>query len=161
MKAAVISDSHDNTNNISKAVEISNKKNCSYLFHLGDIIAPFSALKLETFNGVVKAVFGNCDGERVGLLKAFNTIGGEIKKPPFELEIKNKKILLMHEPYLINEIVHSGEVDYIFYGHLHKIDQRIENNTHILNPGETGGWVEKPTFFIVDLLSNQFEKIEL
>ena len=161
MKIAVISDSHDNTDNIGKAVDISNQNDCAYLFHLGDFVAPFSALKLDGFNGTVKAVFGNCDGEIIGLKKAFNSIGGEIQKPPFKLKIKNKKIVLMHEPLLIDEIVHSGEVDYIFYGHLHKIDHRKENNTHILNPGESGGWVVKPSFFICDLVSEQFEKIKL
>ena len=161
MKIAVISDSHDNTDNISKAVDIANKKDCSFLFHLGDFVSPFCALRLGDFEGKVKAVFGNCDGEKIGLIRAFNSINAEIQKPPSVMEIENKKIVLMHEPFLFDEIIHSDEIDFIFYGHLHKIDQRKEKNTYILNPGETGGWVENPSFFVVDINSNIFEKIEL
>jgi predicted phosphodiesterase len=55
----------------------------------------------------------------------------------------------------------SREADFIFYGHLYKVDVRKEGKTHILNPGESGGLVRKPTFFIVDMDTHSFEKILL
>lgn len=161
MKIAVISDSHDNAKNLSRAVAISNENNCAYIFHLGDIISPYTAKKMGDFNGTIKAVFGNCDGEKIGLLEAFDNMGYEIKKPPFEIKLKNKKIVLMHEPFLIDEMIESGKVSYIFYGHLHKIDYRKKKKTYILNPGEICGLLRKPTFYIIDLFSEKFEKIEL
>ena len=161
MKIAVLSDSHDNTDNLGKVVMIANDNQCSYLFHLGDFVSPFTAQKLKGFRGLVKAVYGNCDGELLGLQRAITTMGGEIEKPPFKLELEGKSIILMHEPFLLEELVKSQEADFIFYGHLHRVDVRKEGKTHVLNPGEAGGLVRKPTFFIVDLAADSFEKISL
>jgi putative phosphoesterase len=161
LKVAIVSDSHDNKGNLEKATAVANEKNCSYLFHLGDIISPFTAGLLREFNGIVKAVFGNCDGDLLGLQKVFNTIGGEIEKPPWKFELEGKRIILMHEPSLLEDLVKAQESDFIFYGHLHKIDARQEGKTFILNPGETGGWMRPPSFFIVDLFSGRYEQVDL
>jgi len=161
MKIAIISDSHDNTENLKKAIDIANRELCEYLFHLGDIVSPFSAKLLMNFKGMVKAVFGNNDGEILGLKQIFNTFGGEIEHSPYRFSLDNKRFVIMHEPYLIEELAKSGEFDYIFYGHLHKIDKRVVNNTKILNPGELGGWVEDASFFILDTDKNEFTKINI
>jgi len=161
IKAAVVSDSHDNVGNLEKVTAIANDKKCAYLFHLGDVVSPFTAQRLIAFKGIVKAVFGYCDGELIGLQRVFNTMGGEIDKPPVTLELEKRKIILMHEPFLIDELVKSQDADFIFYGHMHKVDLRKVGKTHVLNPGDAGGWVRKPTFFIVDLLSGEHEKINL
>ena len=88
-------------------------------------------------------------------------MGGEIEKPPYKLELDGKKIILLHEPFMLEELVKSQEADFIFYGHLHKVDVRREGKTHILNPGDCGGWVRNPSFFIVDMGTHSFEKIML
>ena len=161
VNAAVVSDSHDNAKNLEKVTTVANHKKCTYLFHLGDIISPFTAQKLMGFKGIVKAVFGNCDGELLGLQRVFNTMGGDIDKPPVTLELENKKIILMHEPFLIDEVILSRDADFIFYGHMHKAEVRKVGKTLVLNPGEAGGRGRKPTFFIVDLLSGEHEKINI
>jgi putative phosphoesterase len=161
IKIAVVSDSHDNKDNLEKVAAIANDNNCSFLFHLGDFISPYTARGLKTFKGIVKAVYGNCDGELLELQKAIVTMGGEIEKPPYKLELDGKKIILMHEPFMLEELVKSQEADFIFYGHLHKVDVRREGKTHILNPGDAGGWVRYPSFFIVDMNTHSFEKIML
>ncbi len=161
MKISIISDSHDNTDNMKKAIDISNGRSCEYLFHLGDIVSPFSAKLLKNFNGIVKAVFGNNDGEILGLKRVFNTFCGEIEYPPYKFSLNDKRFVIMHEPYLIEELAKSGEFDYIFYGHLHKVDKRVVNNANILNPGELGGWVEVASFFILDTEKNEFTKINI
>jgi putative phosphoesterase len=161
LRIAVVSDSHDNTTNLEKTASIANEKKCSYLFHLGDFVSPFTAQKLKAFNGIIKAVYGNCDGELLGLQKTINNIGGDIDKPPMKFDLEGKRVILMHEPFLLEELIKSQEADFIFYGHLHKIDMRKEGKTLVLNPGDSSGWVQKPTFFIVDMDSAAAEKIKL
>ena len=78
----IMSDSHDNLDAIKLAVELFNKLRCELVIHAGDFIAPFAAHELSKLNCPVKAVFGNCDGEKKGLEKAFQSIG-EIKEAPF------------------------------------------------------------------------------
>lgn len=159
MKIAIMSDSHDNVENLRKAVDIANKNNCEYLLHLGDIVSPFSAKELGEFNGIVYAVFGNNDGEHQGLISVFNRFGGNIERAPFKLELENKKIVLMHEPYLLDELIISDQFDYIFYGHLHEIDLKTINNTTVLNPGELGGWLKTASFYILNLKTKEFDRI--
>lgn len=157
-----MSDSHDNTENTSKVVQIANKMGCELLLHLGDISSPFCAERLSAFDGDVKAVYGNCDGEVIGLQRMFSSFGGEIHKPPLELEISDRRMVLLHEPFLLEDLVYSGTIDYIFYGHLHTADLRQVQDTYILNPGETGGWLHhQPTFYIINTDLNHFDKIDI
>jgi len=160
-KIAVVSDTHDNTTIIDKIILIANTRECAYLFHLGDITSPPTVERLSGFNGMIKAVYGNCDSDILGLLRSFNTIGGEIEKPPFKIEVEGKRIALMHEPFHLNELISTQEHDFIFYGHLHKADIRKERKTWILNPGGAGSSIKKPSFFIVDLNTNQMEQFDL
>lgn len=158
---AVVSDSHDNSDNLAKVVAFANERKCEYLFHLGDIVSPFTARKLIDFKGIVKAVYGNCDGDLLNLKQVFNTMGGDIEKPPFSFELESKSFILMHEPYLLDAVIKSQEADFIFYGHLHKVDVRKEGRTVVINPGESGGWMRKPHFFIVNIITGEAEQIDL
>ncbi|MCK5004703.1 MAG: metallophosphoesterase [Candidatus Aminicenantes bacterium] len=161
LKISLLSDSHDNIENLKKVVDISNDRNCSHIFHLGDIVAPISAEILKNFNGEVIAVFGNCDGDKIELKRVFNLIGGEINKPPYKFRLFNRSFILMHEPFLLREVILSGEPDFIFFGHTHECDFRREGKTVIINPGETAGIKNKPTFYIMDIFKDDFEEINL
>jgi len=76
-----MSDSHDNLIAINKAISLFNQVDCSLVIHAGDIIAPFAARELRKLKCPVKAVFGNCDGEKEGLIKVFKDLG-EINASP-------------------------------------------------------------------------------
>ena len=56
------------------------------------------------------------------------------------LILEKVRILLMHEPVLLEPLARSGEYDLIVYGHLHQAESRREEETLILNPGECCGW---------------------
>ena len=160
-KIALFSDSHDNVKNLQESVRISNKKDCTHIFHLGDIVSPIAAEKLGNFKGKLIGVFGNCDGDKLELQRIFNRIGGRLEKPPFKIVLNKKLFILMHEPYLLEEVIKSGEADYIFFGHTHEDYFRREGKTVIINPGEISGIKNDPSFFILDLKKENFEKIKL
>ncbi len=161
MKIAVMADSHDNLANLERAIARANEEQCAHLLHLGDIVAPFTAQRLREFKGLVRAVFGNNDGEKLGLQRAFTTFGGTIENPPLKLELAGRKIAMMHDPFLIEEVAKSHEMDYIFYGHLHKARLQHYGRTTTLNPGDLSGWMAEPTFYIVDLAANECQKIKI
>jgi len=160
-KISLLSDSHDNIVNIKKVVKISNDRECSHIFHLGDIVSPLSAKALSGFKGELEVVFGNCDGDKIELQKTINNSGGSISKPPLKLVLNKKIFILMHEPFLLEEIIMSKEPDFIFFGHTHENYFRREEKTVIINPGETAGIKNKPTFYILDIFREKFEKINL
>jgi putative phosphoesterase len=136
----VMSDSHDNITLIQKAVVLFRKAKCELVLHAGDMIAPFAARELEALGCPVKAVFGNCDGEKQGLEMALEKFG-TIQDAPLLLSQSGCRILLVHYHFSVATYASSGKYDIIIYGHTHKPDIRREGKTFILNPGETGGWL--------------------
>jgi len=135
-----MSDSHDNLDAIQRAVRYFSDVNCKLVVHAGDFIAPFAAKELSFLGCPVKAVFGNCDGEKKGLEKVFDLIG-EIKREPFSFEYAQQRFLLTHTQFANTAYIRSGKYDVIIYGHTHKPEIRKARGLLLLNPGEAGGWL--------------------
>ena len=150
MKLGVMSDSHDNVPNIERAVALFNETGVDLVVHAGDFIAPFAIDPLADLNCRVVGVFGNNDGERVGLSRRFEAVG-EIHPNLANVSIGGRKVAVMHYPELAIPIAESGGYDIVVYGHTHDIDIR-KGTSLLLNPGETGGWTTgRSTVSIVDL----------
>jgi uncharacterized protein len=148
MKIGIVSDSHDNLPALSKAAGIFNDMEVDHVLHAGDLVSPFTSIPLKTLNMDFTAVFGNNDGERVGLSNVFR---GRIHRAPHSFEIGGKKILLMHEPDALDALVASGHYDAIIYGHTHEPEIR-KGRTLVINPGEACGWLKnRRTIAVWDL----------
>lgn len=149
MKAGVISDTHDNMENIRKALKIFNENSVKAILHGGDFVSPFTWRVFKNFDGEFYGVFGNNDGDRVLLKKMY---GDRIQPQIRMIEIQGKKIALMHEPQMIDALAQSGNFDIVIYGHTHEVDIRKINNTLIINPGEACGWLYgKATVVLLNL----------
>ena len=79
----ILSDSHDNLTRVREAVRLFNDAGCDLVIHAGDFVAPFTVDELRNLRAPVKAVFGNCDGEKAGLAKAFEGLG-ELREAPLK-----------------------------------------------------------------------------
>ncbi len=161
MRIAVLSDTHDHTDRIARAVRIAIAEGCDWLLHLGDIVSPFAVTPLGDFPGRVQAVFGNNDGENQGLRQAFARLGGAIDPPPYKMELAKRTLVLLHDPWLLEELAASQRFDYILYGHLHEYRLSQHGKTTVLNPGDGGGWVGAPTFALIDLDVGQVTPVSL
>ena len=158
MKIGVISDTHDHLENIKKAINILEEKNIKTLVHLGDYCSPFSIPLLKTEK--VYAIFGNNDGEKLFLQKKANDSGFTIDSGPKAINIADKKIAIMHEPYELEAFRKSGIYDIVLHGHTH--EYYIKKDPLTVNPGELCGYLSgKATFAIVDLEKLECEIIEL
>lgn len=156
----IIADTHDNRRAIAKAVELFNQRGVGMVFHAGDFIAPFTADDFSRLKGKMTMVFGNNDGERIGLYHTFSKLG-TIGEGPKKCEFHGKRFILMHEPACIDELSTSHQADVIIYGHTHEIDIR-KGDTLIINPGEAGGWLTgKSTVAVVDLTTMDVEMEEI
>ena len=152
MIIGITGDTHNNLNNISKICSIFNEKNPSFVIHTGDItlaksLKAFSKLKMPLIG-----VFGNNDQlEKASLLKEAKSLNFSLNEEPHLVEIKNKKILIVHHPELINK-VEDNDIDFIFHGHTHMYRLENINNTIIFNPGECAGMMEgKNNIGLVDI----------
>lgn len=136
----IMSDSHDNCRAISHAVRLFKNVGCQLVIHAGDFVAPFAARELEHLRCPVKAVFGNCDGEKKGLAKVIQPFG-EIHEAPYPFSYAGRKILITHIHVSVAKHAASGKYDAIIFGHTHKPEIRNVKNALLINPGETGGWL--------------------
>ena len=160
MKIGVLSDSHDNVPMIDRAVELFNDEGVSLVIHAGDFVAPFAVAALHNLKCRVVGVFGNNDGERIGIARQFEAIG-EIHPNLAIIEIEGRTIAATHYPELAEPIAKSGRYDIVIYGHTHEVDIRRQCSL-LLNPGETGGWTTgRCTAAIVELDSLEAEIREL
>jgi len=138
----ILSDSHDNLDAVRRAVRFFRDSGCALIIHAGDFVAPFSAQVLAEAGCTVKAVFGNCDGEKFGLKTMIEPFG-TIRKAPFIFSYAGKKIALVHLNDPVKELSARQEFDLIVYGHTHRPEIRKTGRSLIVNPGEAGGWVTK------------------
>ena len=156
----IISDTHDNRNNIKKAVEIFNNRETALVIHAGDCISPFTVLDFKNLNCPMEMVFGNNDGERIGLFNAYKELG-RIMSGPRSFEFNGKQFIVMHEEGCLEEMKQMVGIDVIVYGHTHEVDIR-PGRPMIINPGEAGGWLKgRSTIVILDISKMQAELIEL
>jgi len=165
MKIGIFSDSHDNIPKIIDAVNYFNSENVEKVFHAGDICSPFIAPKaIANLKCPYVGVFGNNDGDYVFLLKKFTEIKAEISGQLLRSEIDGKKIFMIHhldEP-VIDSIAKGNEFDLIIRGHTHQPVVRKKENTLIINPGETCGYLTgKCTIAILDTNKMDAKIIEI
>lgn len=159
MLIGVLADSHDHLDHLQTAVESLDRRGVQAVLHAGDFVAPFTIPLLAKLKVPVHGVFGNNDGERVGLKARWGDMGSLAERPN-ELELEGHKILLEHEPVAL-EALAGGYYHLVVYGHTHRLDIR-PGATLIVNPGEVCGWLtRRPTAAVVDLANQEVEVIDL
>ena len=146
MKIGIISDSHDDVDNVNKAITIFEEEKVGAIIHAGDIISPpiVKEFKKLTDNGIeFFGIFGNNDGEQKGLENAFAYINGKLLGNEGKIEIDGLKFCIYHGQDLKRKekIINSQKFDVFIYGHSHTKESTIIKNekreTIVLNPGSS------------------------
>jgi|YelNatPaOPRAMG01_1025707.scaffolds.fasta_scaffold00009_126 putative phosphoesterase len=159
MKVGILSDSHDNLDALKQAVELFNAESVELVIHAGDLVAPFVQKVLAGLACPLLLVFGNNDGERLGLARAFE---GRIFQPPLLQEIDGKRVLVLHEPHNLDALKASQQFDAIVFGHTHQAEVSRAGRTVVINPGECGGWLTgERTVAIWDTRSGEVRIVQL
>jgi len=160
MILGIMSDTHDNLDNLRKALDVFNARNVQHIIHAGDYTSPFTWWKvLKDFKGGFTGVFGNNDGDRVFLNRVFHD---KIYPQPYVFALNDRKIVVMHEPDVADALADSGHFDLVVFGHIHEPVMKKVRDTLVVNPGEVGGWLyDKPTVAVVDLKTMEGELIRL
>lgn len=160
MKIGVIADSHDNVPKIKAAVDLFNRARVQHVLHAGDFVAPFAIEPLRQLECPLLAVFGNNDGEHLGLAARIREIG-EVQPYMATTLLAERRIAVVHYPELAEPLAKSGNFDLVVYGHTHRVDQR-RGDSLLLNPGEAGGWLTGAcTVAVVDLARLEVELLEI
>lgn len=158
-----MSDSHDRWDHLEKAVDLANKEGCKLLLFAGDFIAPPGVSILEKFNGDVKFVWGNNEGEKVVLTRRLDDSKNiELCGDTYEGQINGVKIFMNHYPLFTELAAKSGNFDLCIFGHTHKYHTEKVNDCLMVNPGEIQGYAtSEVTFIIYDTNNKNVEKISI
>jgi len=142
MKIAVIADSHDRLPALSRALELFESLGVQAVLHAGDFVAPFAAKLLvgpgapDPATAPLYCVYGNNDGERVGLKKVLP----QVQDGPLRVELGGKTIVMHHWiEWLTPQDVVGAQI--VITGHTHQVVQEKRDGVLYLNPGECCGWL--------------------
>jgi putative phosphoesterase len=145
LKIGIISDTHDDIENVRRAIDFFNKEDVQYVIHAGDYVFPGIVMEFKKLNATLIGVLGNNDGEKGQLLKAFLEIHGELKGELGELHINDLRIGIYHgtSPDTKAQLIESGRYNILVCGHTHRkepagssIGKYNKNrSTLVLNPG--------------------------
>jgi uncharacterized protein len=81
MRIGIISDTHDDIENVQRAIDLFGREEVKLIIHAGDFVFPgvideFKNLKNMQPDINIIGVLGNNDGEKLVLLKKFNEMSG-------------------------------------------------------------------------------------
>lgn len=157
----ILSDTHDNLPRVREAVRLFNDAGCDLVIHAGDFVAPFTVDELRNLRVPVKAVFGNCDGEKAGLARAFRGIG-EILEAPLVFEHAGLRFCVSHFDAPVDGHVESKAFHVVVFGHTHRALVETRDGVLLVNPGEAGGWLRgKSTVALLDPAARTAEILTL
>ncbi len=147
MKIAVISDTHDNLQNLRVFFDFARKERIEVIIHCGDT-AHGETLEyiLNNFAGKIFFSFGNMDfREEFAAFK--NNERLEIFEELGAAEIGDLKIGFCHFPELAKRS--TKNYDFVFYGHTHKPWIEKIGNCFVANPGNLAGQYFTPSFAVL------------
>ena len=147
MKAAIVSDVHDNYHNLTLCLIQLRKYELDKIFFLGDFMNAGIALTLAQYEVPTFAIWGNNDGDRAAVTKVALSEKSSLAVGFATYDIVKwggRKLFLTHYPLIVKAMAKSGDFDAVFYGHNHLARLDHEGECLILNPGEisahkTGG----------------------
>lgn len=139
MKIGVISDTHDQYENILKTVKLLNEAEVELTIHCGDWISPFTLSFYKELKSPIKGVFGNNDGDRFLFPLRAKDLGLniEFQERILTLHVDNRNIFVYHGDYgeVTDALVLCGRYDAVFHGHTHVKVNKTLGKTLSLNPG--------------------------
>jgi len=158
MKIAIVSDSHSRYHTVEAALAILQARNINTVIHCGDIDDAETVWLFQGFT--THFVWGNCDIERASMQQAIHGIGGTLHGAWGHVELNDIKIGFTHsdDATLFRDLQHSGQFDYLFYGHTHVAKEDQVGTTRVINPGALHRARPK-TMLLLDLASGQTESV--
>jgi putative phosphoesterase len=164
MLIGIMSDAHDSVQGVKDALSMFSQKGVSMVLFAGDMVGSGNCYAFENLGIPLKLVYGNNDGDRVGLQRDFAFVGGEYLGDFGEIEVDGLKIALMHgtdEP-LVKAVVASEIYDVVVRGHNHRSEVTRHGTTLLVNPGEIWGYLTGiSSVAILDTNNLEVEIIEL
>ena len=163
MNIAIISDTHDNLKNLGKTLNIIKKEKIRKIIHCGDI-CKFSSLEFlsRKFKGEIFLTLGNAEINKKEIKENANKLlNVKLFEGSGALKFNGVNIRFSHLQEITDNRHLFPKEDFFFYGHTHRPSiQKVKSITFV-NPGNLAGWVNPPTFAILDTKTRKIRFIFL
>lgn len=162
MRIGIISDTHDNLNNLKIALEILEESGIEMLLHCGDLSGPAVVEAISGFEAWIAR--GNVDYHPELEPTVREALGNGRLAERHRLTLEGRSTLLVHghREAELRRAISAGEYAYVLHGHTHRRRDETFGRTRVINPGALGGmrWQQR-SFCILDLESDSVEFIEV
>src|SRR3989339_670173 len=143
MKIGIFSDSHDQVEKLIEVKKVFEENKVEIVIFCGDLVSSFNFLKLKQINWniPIKAVFGNNEGDRIGIKRKAEKYGVNIEYPKhgltWDLECDSCKIAVFHghDKVITEALLNSQKYDLLCTGHTHVSHLKKVGKTIWINPG--------------------------
>ncbi len=164
MLIGIIADTHDRLPLVEKAVKRLNEEKVELVLHTGDYVSAFTVRRLKPLEAHMIGIFGNNDGDKELLKKAFTGLDAEIRGGFAEVVIDGLKIAMLHgeEEELVRSLIKTENYDVVVHGHTHEAKAYRAGKTLVINPGEVCGYLTgKSTIAILNTETLDVKMIQL
>ncbi len=152
MRLAIISDTHDNLENLKKFFDFVKREKIEILIHCGDVCNGETLKEIEKNFDKIFLSLGNADIKESILKEAKKT---KIFEKEGKIEIDKLKIGFCHAFNLKERELEN--FDFYFFGHTHWPFLKKEKSCILANPGNLAGLYFKASFVILDTETKNLE----
>lgn len=140
MRIGILSDTHNQRENLGKALSLFSKVGVDLLVHCGDVTTVETALLMAEFRLIY--VYGNLDQATGEIQQALLAYDGLIFAGAFYSgEVGGVSLAVIHGnvPGSVEGLARSGKYRYVLHGHTHLRRQEKIGKAWVINPGALGG----------------------
>lgn len=163
MRLGLFADVHDHLDNLRRAVELFNARDCETVLFAGDLVSTFAVPPLRKLRCPFIGCYGDNEGNKPGLQAGFSIIGRLAEPPVLWTSPDGVRFAIVHMERQMRMLPADAAFDVAVCGHTHKPEiGRDEQGRLWLNPGEVSGWTfGRPTVMCFDTRSLQAEIVPL
>jgi uncharacterized protein len=168
MRIGILSDSHDRSALLARAVRDAADQGAEAVLHCGDVIGA-NTLRAALECGIpLHVVHGNNHGDTLAMTRLAAVSGGQLvyHGDDARIELAGRRIFVVHYPHYGHALACTGDWDLVCCGHDHcarigKVAHVRGGTTWLVNPGTIAGIGAPPTYVLGDLGRMDFSVVTL
>jgi len=164
MRICIVSDSHDRSDPLARAVREGAAEGATAVIHCGDIIGTQTLRAAMSVGLPLHVIHGNNLGDPISLNRWARESGGLLQYHGADarLDLGGRRVFVVHYPEYGYAMACTGDWDVVCCGHSHVAGiQQVANvkngMTWLVNPGTVAGLAAPGTWMLGDLAAMRFE----
>ena len=168
MKICIVSDSHDRSAPLARAVREAAAQGAQAALHCGDVIGANTLRAALEYGVTLHVVHGNNLGDALAMSRLAAASRGRLvyHGDDARIELAGRRIFMVHYPHYGHAMACTGEWDLVCCGHDHRAS--ISSIAHVrggtswlVNPGTIAGIGAPATYVLGDLARMEFSVVDI